>query len=56
MSENQPKAIARAVELLREALKSDHIMPYVESRIYAAIIVLGHDPAPAKREDTQRDA
>lgn len=38
------EAIARAVMLLREALKSEHLTPYAESRIRAAIMALGKSP------------
>jgi len=34
----------RAAMLLREALKSDHLTLYVESRIRSALIALGKSP------------
>lgn len=37
-SEHQP--IAQACKLLLEALRSDHLTPYVDSRIRAALIEL----------------
>lgn len=39
--EPNAKDIARAVKVLFEALQSDHLTPYVESRIRQAIMFLG---------------
>ena len=38
------EVITKAVALLREALMSEHLTPYAESRIRAAILALGKPP------------
>lgn len=40
MTERGMTEIARALKALRESLGSDHLTPYVESRIHIAILAL----------------
>lgn len=42
--ENLTNDTAHAVRLLREALQSEDLTPYVERRIRSAIMVLGENP------------